>query len=231
MNMEPAEPIVAAEKKPLHFVRTRETSHISARIPLYTLIVRRLRFALPAAALLVFATIIIWPIIAPNRVAGVIAKNIPDLVIENLNFTGLDSKQEPYSLMAIKATRPGGLKNIYDLEKPQAEITLTSGIWVAGKADYGRYDQDSRQLWLGGNVQLFHDQGYEFTSDEAQVDMNDNNAWGDRPVLIQGDFGEIRGVGFRVLDSGQTLIVKGPAHATLNLRASPGSDTPATSKP
>jgi lipopolysaccharide export system protein LptC len=81
-------------------------------------------------------------------------------------------------------------------------------------------------------VQLFHDKGYQFTTDEAQVDINQDDAWGEKPVLIQGGFGEIRGKGFRVLDHGSVVVVGGPAKAILNLRSSGPSDKPAdTTKP
>jgi lipopolysaccharide export system protein LptC len=169
----------------------------------------------------------LWPVIVPNKITTAVMKNIPDLVIENLHFNGLDSKNEPYSLIAAKATRPSGLTNIYDLDQPQGEITLTNGVWLSGKAKYGRFDQTSRRLWLGGDVQLFHDKGYQFTTDEAQVNINDSFAWGEKPVLIQGDFGVVRGQGFRLLDNGSVMVVTGPAHATLNLHSADASDKPA----
>ena len=189
-------------------------------------VVKILRGALPAGALLVLLALIVWPMIAADKFSAALMKNIPDLVIKNLHFTGLDTKNEPYSMTALKATRPGGLHNIYDLEKPQAEITLTNGTWVEGQARYGRYSPDTHRLWLGGDVQLFQDKGTQFTTDEAQVDLNDNNAWGSSPVLIQGNFGQIRGQGFRLLDSGKVMVVTGPAHASLDLQHNSASDKP-----
>jgi lipopolysaccharide export system protein LptC len=209
---------------PLSFIRPRAKQMVSAR---RALMVAILRGVLPAGALFVLGALIIWPMINPQKIAAIAMKNIPDLVIDNLHFTGLDSKNEPYSLVAGKATKPGNLKDIYDFDRPRGEITLTNGTWVSGKADYGRYNQDTRRLWLGGNVQLFQDKGYQFTTDEAQVDLNDNNAWGAGPVLIQGGFGTIRGRGFRLLDSGKVMVVTGPAHASLDLRSSNASDKPA----
>lgn len=216
----------------LSFIQPRETMRVvRARSSRYSRFVGFLRLALPVMALLVLGAMFLWPVIKKNDVAAIVLKNAPDLVIQNLHFTGLDSKNQPYSMTAIKATRPAGMQNIYDLDRPEGEITLASGAWIDGKAQYGRYDQDKRNLWLGGNVQLFHDKGYQFTTDEASVDLNDNNAWGEKPVLIQGNFGEIRGNGFRLLDSGSIMVVKGPAHATLSLRAGAASDKPkATAK-
>ncbi len=212
------------EKGRLGFIRPRATKEVGQH---RARIIGWLKFGLPAAAALVLIVLLFWPEISPSKIAAIALKNAPDLVIRNLHFTGQDSKSEPYSLTAEKATRPGGLKNVYDFDKPRGDITLTDGAWLAGTADYGRYDQDQHQMWFGGDVQLFHDKGYEFTTDEAWVDLNDNNAWGGKPVLIQGDFGEIRGEGFKLLDGGKTMVVTGPAHATLDLHHSAGSDKPA----
>jgi len=211
---------------PLSFIRPRQRQATSAK---RNRIVGWLRLVLPFAVFAVLAVLIVWPMIEPNKIKAIVMKNAPDLVIRNLHFTGLDTNNEPYSLTALKATRPGGLKNIYDFDNPQGEITLANGSWLSGKAQYGRFDQDTRRLWLGGDVELFHDKGYQFTTDEAQVDLNGNNAWGASPVLIQGGFGEIRGKGFRMLNSGKVMVITGPAQATLDLHSSSASDKPSTS--
>jgi lipopolysaccharide export system protein LptC len=209
----------------LSFIRPRERQMNAHKRR--SLIVAKLRVALPLGALLVLVTLVVLPLIKDGGIKAVAFKNIPDLVIKDLHFTGLDTKNEPYSLTAVKTTRPGGLSNIYDLDEPQGEITLANGAWVAGKAKTGRFDQDTHKLWLGGDVQLYHDKGYQFTTEEAQVDLTDNNAWGKKPVLIQGDFGQIRGQGFKLIDSGNVMVVTGPAHASLDLHKMGPSDKPA----
>jgi lipopolysaccharide export system protein LptC len=218
------------DRSSLQFLRPRETKRMlkaRAARPLWGLF----RLGLPVVSFVVLIALILWPMINPNKVATAIMNKLPDIVVQNPRYSGVDSKNQPYTLSAIMARRPGGIHNIYDLDKPQGELTLQSGNWLYGKADYGRYDQDTRKLWLGGNVQLFHDKGYQFTSDETQVDIEGNFAWGEKPVLIQGSFGEIRGQGFRLLDDGTTLIVKGPASAILSLHSSAASDKPAVTKP
>ena len=227
-HLESYEESSAPVADPLSFIRPRARDNVSAQ---RSRLVGWLRWILPVAALLVLLALFVWPMVSPNKIAGIALKNLPDLVIKNLHFTGLDSKNEPYSVEAAKATRPSGLKNIYDFDLPQAEMTLANGSWVSGKAQYGRYDQDTRKLWLGGDVQLFQDKGYEFTTDEAHIDLNSNNAWGSSPVLIQGDFGNIKGKGFRVIDSGKVMVVTGPAHASLDLHNNKASDKPAVQQP
>jgi lipopolysaccharide export system protein LptC len=211
------------DEEPLSFLQPRETQRlISARGP--RRLINWLRIGLPILAFVVMIALILWPALNREKITEAAIKSIPDFVIKDLHFTGLDNKNQPYSVSALKATRPGGLQNIYDLDKPEGEMTLENGSWIAGKAQYGRLDNDKRKLWLGGNVQLFHDKGYQFTTDEAQVDIDGDYAWGEKPVLIQGDFGEIRGKGFRLLNSGNVMVVNGPASARLNLHMAGGSD-------
>lgn len=218
-----------ASNGPLNFLTPRETARaVKARGS--RRIVSRLRVLLPIMSVLALLGLILWPMINPDHLVSKVLKNAPDLVIKDLNFTDYDSKKEPYSISAAEATRPSGDQNVYDLKLPQGEITLQQGAWIAVKSEFGRYDKDHNQLWLGGNVQIFHDKGYEFTTDELQADLIDHTAWGEKPVLIQGDFGEIRGTGFRLLDSGNIFVVKGPAKALLNLRQSQASDKPTAAK-
>jgi lipopolysaccharide export system protein LptC len=211
----------------LDFIRPRETERIQrAREGRMARFIVKLRLWLPLLACAVILLLFMWPTLLPNFRMKDIVKDIPNLVIDNLHYTGMDNKNEPYSLLAAQATRPSGLHGIYDLTKPEGEITLQSGAWLDGKANYGRYDELNKKLWLGGDVRLFHDKGYQVTTDEAQVNLNNDDAWGDKPVLLQGNFGTIRGKGFRFLDSGHTVIIEGPATAVLSLHNSPASDKP-----
>lgn len=213
------------DAEPLDFLKPRVTARIEkAKEP--RKLFNSLRFFLPVVALFVLIALFLWPILNPNRIEKAVLSNIPDIVIQNPHYSGLDTKNQSYSISAVTATRPSGTPNIYDLDKPEGEIQLKNGSWVAGKAQQGRYDQDTHRLWLGGNVQIFHDKGYEFNSSETQVDIGANIAWGDKPVLIHGNFGEIRGKGFRLLEDGNIMVVTGPAQALLNLHSDASSDKP-----
>lgn len=213
------------------FARPRDTRHARAQSAAYSRTVGVLRWALPLAAFFVLAALVAWPMLRSNKIAAVVAEAIPNLVVENLHLTGLDANNQPYSLTAARALQAGGAKDLVDLEKPQGDIQLNSGSWLAGKAQLGRLDQATKRLWLGGDVKVFHDQGYEFTTSEAQIDLSKNAAWGEKPVLIQGAFGEIRGEGFRILDKGNVVVIQGHATALLNLQAKPSSDKPKAAKP
>ncbi len=214
----------------LRHVRPRDTRRAVALSRVYSRWVGLLRWALPLLVLLVMTALIAWPMVRAKKLTAVVAQAIPNLVVENLRLSGVDAKNQPYRVTAARAMQEGDTKNLIGLETPQAEITLTTGNWISGKANYGRYDQQANLLWLDGNVQVFHDQGYRFSTNQAQVDMGQNTASGEQPVLIQGDFGQIKGQGFEILNKGKTLIIKGKTEARFNLRALPGSDKPPAKK-
>ncbi len=212
--------------EPLRSLRPRDTRQAAARSDAHSRRIGLLRWILPALVLVVLAAVVVWPMAKSKTLSAIVADVVPNLMVENLHLTGIDADNQPYSLTAARAMQAGGDRNMVDLEKPQGEVTLNDGAWLAGRAGQGRYDQKNKKLWLGDAVELFHDQGYRFTTEAAQVDMNNNNAWGEKPVLIQGPFGEIQGQGFRLLDRGAVLIVTGHAKAILNLQEGQPSDKP-----
>lgn len=204
----------------------RDTHGAVARSAAYSRVVGWLRMLLPVFVFLILAALFFWPGWNARKLGEKAVQNIPNLMVEKLNLTGVDPKNHAYSLTADRALQAGGLKNMVQLEKPEGEISLDEGEWLMGRAEQGRLDQVSRSLSLIGGVELFHNEGYRFTTDEMNVDMNRAQAWGDKNVLFQGSFGEIRGAGFRVEDSGSLIVIKGPATAKLSLHAGERSDKP-----
>lgn len=180
----------------------------------------QLRHWLPLAAAMVVLLLFAWPALRPRFKMPDIANNAPNLVIDNVHYTGADDKNQTYSLSAAQATRAlTNAHGLYDLTKPQGDIQLDNGAWIDGKADFGRYDERGKRLWLGGNVEIFHNDGYRFRTEEAQVNLENKAAWGTKGVRIQGSFGAIEGNnGFRLIDDGKTLVVNGPAKATFRTK-------------
>ena len=199
-------------------LKPRDTSAVKAQSQRYSRTIDRLRWILPVIVVLGICVLLFWPMWQANRISAVMVENVPNLMIESVNLTGQDEQGQPYALTADRALQAANTKNLVDLDKPKGELTLKEGAWVAVNANQGRLDQTTKKLWLGGNVELFHDGGYRFTTNEMNVDITESAAWGSQPVLIQGDFGQVEGKGFRLLDGGKSFIVTGPAKARLDLQ-------------
>lgn len=221
------EPTLSQEPAPrLGRLTPRDTKGAASRSAAYSRFVGLMRMLLPIFVCIILVVLFLWPHLNVQRLSEKAVENIPNLMVERLNLTGIDAKNHAYSLTADRALQAGGLKNVVELEKPEGDIALSDGAWLMGRAAKGRIEQETKNLWLGGDVEIFHNQGYRFLTDEMFVDMGKSEAWGEKVVLFQGSFGEIRGQGFRLEQAGDTIMIKGPAQARLGLHAVKPSDKP-----
>lgn len=180
----------------------------------YSRFVALLKVMLPILAFGILAMLVAWPSLQ-DTAAPQSAPDGRELEMMKPRYVGLDDGNRPFSVVADEAVRPATEPSVMDLVRPEAEMTRDDGTWVTIRADRGRYNEQSGKLLLMGHVNLFHDRGYEFLTDEAHVDTKLGTAWGDRPVTGQGPLGELFGSGFRLYDGGKTIVVTGPAHLNL----------------
>ena len=201
-----------------------------------------LRVALPLATLLLATLVITWAkfqnrerrsfSLSPTHADP---KEVEQLTMVNPKFVGLDSKQEPYAVTAKTANQDHPGADLVLLDQPQADITVTSGAWITVTALNGRYMQKEQMLDLAGDINLFHDSGFEFHTEQAQIDLANNTMSGDVPVTGHGPAGTIDSEGFMVLDHGQTVLFTGHAKLHLNpgvksMSSNKKTPTPASGK-
>ncbi|HLI10908.1 MAG TPA: LPS export ABC transporter periplasmic protein LptC [Alphaproteobacteria bacterium] len=191
----------------------------------YSAFVGAMKVMLPAIGLGLILLVAAWPEFR-NRVdsfhigiAKMSAEDIENLRMINPRYQGLDNRGEPYTVTARSAVKRNPKSDLIELDSPQADITLQRGNWVTLKSDYGAYREQDQQLNLVGSVSLFQDEGYEFHTLSAHIDMANNTADGDDPVQGQGPAGQITSQGFRILDKGARIIFTGKAHLLLYPRA------------
>ncbi len=203
----------------------------SARRPLprqpigYSRFVLFMKFLLPAAALCLVAAIVIWPQIniADNRFSigfskiQVSAKENPSMV--NARFVGADKKNQPFSVTADLAKNLALGASEIELEMPKADIGVRDGSWLVLTANTGLYNQKNKILDLEGAVNLFHDSGFEFTTDTAKVDLNAGVAEGQVQIQGQGPFGQLTAEGFRIEEKGNRILFTGKSKLVLHPEA------------
>ena len=186
-------------------------------------LVRGLKLVLPTVAAGLVTLLIAWPQLQEaTSEAGRVktpTEETSNLRMRNARFLGSDAKDRPFSVSAATTRQAEGDVNRLELEKPQADITLTNGAWVALVADRGLFDRRANTLSLSGNVELFHDEGYQVRTDEVRVDLKEGLATGDAPVVAQGPAGILSGAGFRVEQAGERILVTGRSHLQLNPRS------------
>ena len=104
---------------------------------------------------------------------------------------------------------------------PKADITLEDGTWLVLTANDGEYSREEKALNLAGQVNLYHDSGYEFRTERAAIDLTTGTALSNDPVSGQGPFGRLAAAGFRMMNKGKVIHFLGKSKLTLYPGAKP----------
>jgi lipopolysaccharide export system protein LptC len=175
---------------------------------------------LPLAALALLATVTLWPEFESATERGRIAfrqttQVRPDaLHVVNPRYQGVDEQNRPFSVTASTAVQAGA-EDIVALRVPRADLLLTDGGWVYLEARDGLYDKGRSTLDLTGDVTVHHDDGTQFVTARAALDLAAGGAAGDAPVAAQGPFGTLTAEGFRLRDRGQVVVFTGNSRVVL----------------
>lgn len=191
-----------------------------------------LKVTLPLIALVLLGLVLAWPQLNPDpREFRLTSTNLGTDIATDASrmmkprFVGTDEDNQPFSVVAETATHAGSADRIL-LASPKADVTTKDGSWVAVNAKEGLYDRLASTLGLRGDVQVFHDAGYEFRTEAADIDMGKGTAVGDKPVEGQGPFGHLQAQGFQILDKGGRIVFTGKAHLELRPQAAKAGSKP-----
>lgn len=174
-----------------------------------------MKLVLPALAVALVGLVFAWPNLLPDqsqfRLGSInVDKTIVDgLRMDNPRYVGVDEEARPYEVAAAVAIQEGEDSNVIMLQLPRADLLVESKAWVALQAADGLYDRDTQTLALSGGVVVFHDDGYQFQTPTATIDLEAGTAASDDPVVGQGMAGSVEGEGFRLLDRGARIIFTG----------------------
>ena len=175
---------------------------------------------LPFLALVLIALIIAWPGLNSDDTfrigfASVSLTGEAEPGMDNARYVGTDENRQPYSVTADLARIVAEGGNEVNLELPKADLTLEDGTWLVLTADTGRYMRDAATLDLEGSVNLFHDTGYEISTQQLAVDLKAGTAEGHTPLSGHGPFGELKAQGLKLIDKGRVIYFTGPAQLIL----------------
>jgi lipopolysaccharide export system protein LptC len=181
--------------------------------------VRMLKVALPLVVVVTLGYVAYWwlqsrgTVVDPTFIQQVNETNTKaEVTVNDVKYDGKDKKGRPFSITADSASHADGDDRHIALKKPLADITMSSGAYVALTANDGILDRDADVVTLSGDVTLFHDNGLSFQTDSATIDLNAKTAEGNDVVEGQNGDGELVSQGFRVLDDGDTIEFTGKAY-------------------
>jgi lipopolysaccharide export system protein LptC len=177
------------------------------------------KWLLPAAALLLLATIAAWPELDFVRDSARVAfqrvtSDMGGAKLTDAHYHSIDEQGRPYTLTADVAQQDG--PDRVNLTMPKGDITLGNGTWLMVQSKKGVYLQHSGQLDLSRDVTLYRDDGTTLVTASASVDMKNGAAASSEPTHAEGPFGTLDAQGFTLTDKGTAIQFAGPAHLVLN---------------
>lgn len=192
----------------------------------YSRFVGIMKIVLPSIAAVLLLLLVVWPHLSSldDRFHIGFAKISPDqvqaLTMVNARYFGVDERNQPFTVTADSASEEDPKAGIIVLVAPKADFSTKSGSNVYLQAEQGFYHQKSQMLELVGDVSLFHDQGYEIHTEEAEIDLSKGYAMGTKPVDGHGPQGKLKGEGFRISENGKQVMVAG--RSSLQLKGAGG---------
>jgi len=179
------------------------------------------KLLVPAAAALVVVALVVLPALRSDPVGDAVQQRerraAADLTAAMISprFEGRDGRGRPFAVTASTADFASDDQRFVRLELPEGDLLLSDGSWVAITAARGIYDREDRLMQLAGQVNLFHDQGFELVTESAWLDLPAGRAEGGDPVTGQGPIGHIESQGFRIEERGARVIFTGESRLLL----------------
>lgn len=193
----------------------------------YSRFVAWAKVVLPFFALGLIALVVAWPRLKNDDTfrigfASMQLSGETEPGMDNARYVGTDDNRKPFSVTADLARIVSEDDGVVALELPKADLTLEDDTWLVLTAKTGRYARVDGTLELQGEVNLFHDTGYEMSTEQLIVDLNGGGAEGHTPVSGHGPFGELKSQGVKLIDKGRVIFFTGPARLTLYPAADEG---------
>ncbi|NHN88942.1 LPS export ABC transporter periplasmic protein LptC [Acetobacter conturbans] len=178
------------------------------------------KWLLPATALLLLASIAVWPeidrMLNANQAALTEATR---LKVESGNLEGaiyrsVDTHGRPYMLTAKTAHQIN--EDRIDLINPAADTITQSGEWLYLESQAGVYMQHEQILDMKGEVTIYRDDGLMMHSPIADVALHEGVIGADTWIHAEGPFGVLDATGYWLSQHEGIAQFRGPGRIILN---------------
>ena len=212
--------LMTRQREQLSAGNLRRAAPDSANLARRRTLLRRAKWALPAAAILLLGSIIAWPevehLLSANKT---VLRELANIRIESGNlvgatYRGVDEQQRPFMITADSAHQIND--NRMDLTNPVADILPQSGGWMLARSAKGVYMQHAHLLDLTGNVTLYRSDGLMMHTPMVDIDVRRGIAASDAWVHIEGPFGQLDAQGFLLSQHDGIAQFRGPGRLILN---------------
>jgi lipopolysaccharide export system protein LptC len=204
----------ASSGRPGHGKSIGDHRIVASYDPGYSEKIRLLRVVLPVVAVVMLATLIIWPLFS-SRHGGIASIDAGAIAMINARFVGLDDKNRPVTITADQVVSTQDADGMVSLKMPLADLTYDRGRSVAIRAENGQYDQKTGRLRLVGDVNLFQADTFELVTRQVEIDGKSRNAWSIDRVTGYSPNGSINAEGLKIINNGQSVVFTGRSRLVL----------------
>ncbi len=195
----------------------RRKAYRSARR--HSLLVRVLRYMLPASGVLAVGVLIAlsW-IFTPGQFNITVARTSitgNGIVMERPTLTGFDKDNRRYQVSADTAIQNITTPNEVRLNDISAEITLPDKGSATITAAGGDYDNKTSTLKLIGPIKVDSTFGYKLSMKNADIDLDAGTLKSKNPVTIRYQDSEITGDTMSVSEGGKVVVLEGRVESHL----------------
>jgi lipopolysaccharide export system protein LptC len=185
--------------------------------------VRFLRFAIPAAIVIIAAVILIATFFNPLHRLGPfpidptkITFSGTKIVMESPRVMGFTTDQRPYEIAVRAAVQELTKLDVLELDGISAKIELRDGHHVNITSINGVYDTKAEVLRLNDHITINSTSGYEGRLSEATVHISSGNIVSESPVEVKLPTGLLTANRLEVRDNG--AIIKFSGGVEMNLK-------------
>ncbi len=188
----------------------------------YDRIVGLLKWLLPAAALVVLATIVILPLSKVQEFSFLLAKDKVAMAherlrVDNAVYRGQTTKGEAFVIRAAGAVQRSSAVPIVEMQALTARLDAADGPATV-VAPAGRYFIESDKLQITGPVRLDSAAGYTLDSATVDIDLNSRDVSTDAPVKGTLPIGDFTAGRLRADLQGRTVVLDGGVHLRIRGR-------------
>ena len=187
----------------------------------YSIIVKLLKYFLLFLSITIFTILIIKSVTQKsanqNSLITFESEEVSSTtqVLKKPLFMGLDKKQQPFRISALKATRFTSSDNIFNLDKPNGEIeTNSEKFYIFGNK--GVYDNNNQTLMINGDVEFTNKNSIKFETSVAEFDFRKQILTGNESVIGRKNDSIIKSEGFKIINKENKVIFFGKSYLTLN---------------
>jgi lipopolysaccharide export system protein LptC len=197
--------------------------------------VRFLRFAIPAAILIIAAVIFVATFVKPFRLIapfpidpGKISLSGTKIIMELPRVTGYTTDQRPYELTARAAAQDLTRLEVLELNEISAKVELRDGQRVNITSINGVYDTKAEVLRLNDHITISSTSGYEGRLSEATVHVLSGNIISESPVEVKLPNGTLNANRLEVKENGAFIKFGGGVEMNLKPEQMRAAAQPAT---